>query len=78
MNSPREKSRNGNDCRGNYASHGHLYFSEKLARQYIAGVKQPQFYRLRWRKNPLPPKKRIANKVKRFKRIKEVINELAE
>jgi len=58
MNSPREKSHKGSDPRGNAAIKGHLHYSEKCEREFVAGVRQPQYYRLRWRKIPLEPKKR--------------------
>ena len=49
MNSPREKSHNGSDPRANPAARGHLYYSEKLERKFVGGMRQPQYYRLRWR-----------------------------
>lgn len=61
INSPREKSHNGSDPRGNSAAKGHLYYAEKLERKYVAGIRQPQYFRLRWREEPLEPKKREHN-----------------
>ena len=55
--SPREKSKRG-DMRGNMSAQGHLYFVEKLGRSVNAGVKEPQKFRLRWRKVALKPRNR--------------------
>ena len=55
--SPRLTSTRG-DCRGNKSSAGHLYYAEKMPRKWRAGVREPQKFRLRWRKHELPPRKR--------------------
>jgi len=66
LNSPRSmptffKGRRS-DCRGSQSSKGHLYYSEKLARKFVAGVKMPQYFRLRWRLDPLPAHTRKHDK----------------
>ena len=58
--SPRESSKRG-DCRGNMSAQGHEYFMEKLGRGVNAGVKDPQKFRLRWRKEVLEPRNRIVS-----------------
>jgi len=55
--SPRESSSRG-DCRGNGSSQGHLYYAEQLKRNKVDGVKEDQRERLRWRPEPLEPRKR--------------------
>jgi hypothetical protein len=69
LNSPRAmptffKDRRS-DCRGNFAAKGHLYYVEKVARKFVAGVKMPQYFRLRWRIDPLPAHTRKHNVIKR-------------
>lgn len=51
--SPRETSSRG-DCRGSLSSRGYIYFMEKKARRMIGGMKEPQRFALRWRKEMLP------------------------
>ena len=61
VRSPRKSSTRG-DCRGNMSCQGHLYYAELLKRKTVKGVKEPQKYRLRWRSEALPPRKRGDNK----------------
>jgi hypothetical protein len=69
MNSPREESNNGSDPRGNAAIKGHLHYSQKLERKFVGGMKQPQYFRLRWREVPLEQKKREVIVVQEPERI---------
>jgi hypothetical protein len=57
LNGPREKSKIG-DCRGSVSARGDLHYSAKLNRATKMGVKEPQRYMLRWRKEPLERKTR--------------------
>jgi predicted RecB family nuclease len=56
--SPRLTSKIG-DCRGNLSAAGHEYYMEKLGRSIKAGIKDPQRFRLRWRKEVLEPRNRV-------------------
>ena len=58
INSPRERSHNGSDARGNPAAKGHLHYSDKLERKWVGNMRQPQYFQLKWRKYPLQPKVR--------------------
>lgn len=69
LNSPREKSHKGSDPRGNIASFGHLYYVEKLERKWVAGIRQPQYFRLRWRTEPLEPKRRAPISIREAEKI---------
>ncbi len=71
LNSPREKSHKGSDPRGSVCAKGHLYFCEILERKWVAGIRQPQYFRLRWRKVPLEPKRRENNYVAESEKIVE-------
>jgi hypothetical protein len=71
LNSPREKSRKGSDPRGSVCAKGHLYFCEPLERKWVAGIRQPQYFRLRWRKMLLKAKRRENNYVAESEKIVE-------
>ncbi len=45
------------DCRGNYSSQGHIYYSELLKPRWDG---EPQRYRLRWRNPPLQKRVRLV------------------
>lgn len=86
LNSPRVapifyKNRGRSDCRGNFASAGHLYYIEKLSRKFVAGTKMPQYFRLRWRTNPLPAHTRKHIKttnIKPEKIVEKIIEKIVE
>jgi len=61
--SPREISSRG-DCRGNMSNPwGHLAYNDKLNRNKVNGVKEPQKFRFRMRKIAMEPLKRVSGKV---------------
>jgi hypothetical protein len=62
MFSPRESSNRG-DPRGRVSAQGHIYYMEKLGRQVRMGVRDPQSFRLRWRKVALSRKIRNSQLV---------------
>ena len=76
LNSPREKSHNGSDPRGSVCAKGHLYYVEPLERKWVAGIKQPQYFRLRWRKGALDPKRRENSFVAEGEKIVERVETL--
>lgn len=80
LNSPREKGkcykrRGYSDPRGSVSAEGHLYYAEKLERKFVTGVKQPQYFRLRWREVPLDPKKRVHSIIQVPERMITRVNE---
>jgi len=74
LNSPREKSHNGSDPRGSENAHGEFYYCEPLERKWVAGIKQPQYFRLRWRTEPMEPKRRVENYVVEGEKIIERVD----
>jgi stress response protein YsnF len=58
MLSPRKRSGRG-DCRGNVSNPwGHLAYNSKLERKLIFGIKEEQKFKLRYRDEALPPRRR--------------------
>jgi hypothetical protein len=54
---PRDEGKSRGDCRGNMSAQGHLYFMD--------AIKKPgeeKKFRLRWRKTPLDPRKRVIER----------------
>ena len=70
MLSPRFKSKRGSNL-GSNAAHGHLYYMEKLERKVVNGIKEPQKFRLRWRRQYVSP----INQVKIRVNEKELVEE---
>ena len=58
MLSPRKSSKRG-DCRGNVSNPwGHLAYNAKMERKLVFGIKEDQAYKLRYRDQALPPRRR--------------------
>jgi len=72
--SPRESSTRG-DCRGNASSQGHLYYADQLNRKKVDGVKEAQRERLRWRPEPMEPRKRGEKLGVKGQKVEETVEE---